>query len=175
VSGARRRAAAALRGLLAALGLGALGAGLAGCGYSTGQVITVERRSVGVEIFDNGSREPDLERDLHLVLSRSVRDLVHAPLVAPAEAELRLQGGILEYRRRGGIRSADNELLETGVGLTVEARLVDREGVVLATSRPGTVWVGYLVDEVEGEVDARDRALRNIADRIVLDLFTALD
>ena len=84
--------------------------------------------SVGVEVFDvhRDVLERDLEPILHTELTRAVTELVDAPLASPREATLLLRGEIVEYRRRGGIRSIDNRLLETAVRIRVRAELVRR-------------------------------------------------
>jgi hypothetical protein len=96
------------------------------CGYSAGFRVPDDVETVGVEIFGNDSKLRDLELELHETLVRSVSRLVHAPLVDPGEADLVVRGRVVEYRRRGGIRSPDNELLETGVRIVVDAQLVRR-------------------------------------------------
>jgi hypothetical protein len=112
-----------VRRALAFLALAALGGG---CGYSTGLSVPPGIHTVGVEVFGNDGRLRDLELELHNLLSDSVERLVHARLVDPNQADLVLRGRIVEYRRRGGIRSTDNELLEDGVRISVEVQLVRR-------------------------------------------------
>lgn len=183
-----RRAATGLLAFLAALAplLGA-------CGWHAGLVApegAEGARSIGVEMFDIGDAvlERDLEPLLHDQLSRSVSDLVDLDLVSPRRADLLVRGRILEYARRGGIRSPDNDPLETAVRVTVEASLVVRStGAVLGTA-VATIPSGYLTAELdqpalsldedryliggrENEVPARQRALRFVADELVLDLF----
>jgi hypothetical protein len=109
----------------ATLGL-ALLALLPGCGYSTGFRLPEGMQSVGVEVFGNDSKLRDVELEFQEALVDSTARLVHAPIVDPSEADLVLRGRIVDYRRRGGIRSADNELLESGVTVVVEVQLVRR-------------------------------------------------
>lgn len=159
-------------GLLAAAGLF-----LAGCGWSTGLGLPEEAgdvETIGVAIFDRSPSvlERGLEQRMNQSLSRVVVDLVGAPLASPDEADLVLRGRILEYRRRGGIRSSDNELLETGVKITVLAELVARStGEPVRPPIQRSVWSGYTIGDPENEDDARDRALRYLSETIVLDLF----
>ncbi len=110
----------------ASLGLTALLSAPISCGYSTGIRLPPELETVGVEIFGNDSKVPNLEIELQLALTDSVERLVHAQLVDPRRADLFLRGRIVDYSRRGGIRSPDNKLLESGVGISVEALLVRR-------------------------------------------------
>lgn len=149
----------------------------ASCGYRAGYTPPVGA-TVGVAFFENLSKERDLDRDLHPPLSDSVLRIVRAPLVHPERAEYRIEGRILDFRRRNGIRDTENRLLETGVLISVEARLVH---VPPGASEPVVLRVvtvqderGYNLDESNGEAEARLRALRNISDRVVIDLFADL-
>ncbi len=151
--------------------LAALAAGA--CGWSTGVTVPPEYRTVGVDLFRNESYLYDLERDLHQEMTRSVSSLVDAPLEDPARADLVVRGEIESYTRRGGIRSVDNRLLETGLYLRVHAELWDRaRNQILVGPVPATVAVGYTLDIAGAEEAARRRALANLAEEIVLDLFT---
>jgi hypothetical protein len=181
-----------------ALLLGALALLGAGCGYTTGIRLSDSKATLAVGFFGNESKFRDLERELQLELTDSVTRLVEAPLVTPGRADYELRGTILDYARRGGIRSADNVLLETGVRITVRARLVrvdpaaaavavpggsGSEGEGEGRGRPGESVLGELtffeesgfrLEEPLGEIQARRRVLRSIADRLVLDLLVPL-
>ena len=154
-----------------------LGSLLCGCGYSTRLNVATELAdvsTVGVEIFGNDTLERDLERELHAELTRTVRSLIDADLVAPGQADVVLRGKLTQFARRGGIRSLDNELLQTGVLIAVEAALVERATEEELTGPMDiAVDVGFTLTGVGMESDARQRAVRNLADRIALDLFTA--
>jgi len=158
--------------ILARAGLALAGCLAGACGYSTGLKVAEQHKTVGLEFFGNDSYERDLERPLDDELSRAIRNMSDAPLVDVGRAEVIVRGEIHHYLRRPGIRSRDNTLLETGVNIEVRATLVERatnqvlRGPVTATSA-----VGYLIGVPENELDARDRALRHIAEELVLDLF----
>jgi hypothetical protein len=159
-----------------------------GCGYSTGLALPERARTIGVEIFGNDSLERDLEPLLYDEISRAVRDWADAPLVAPERADVVVRGKITSYHRRAGVRNPQNELLETAIYIDVDASLYRAGG-----DRPirGPVHLssstGYLVplpDSVsavhdrsvfENESVARDRTLRNIADKLVLDLLAPVN
>jgi hypothetical protein len=194
------------------------------CGYKSGFVLP-EGESIGVKVFGNDSKLRDIEMRLHPYLTDSVQRLVSADLVGPARASVWIEGVVLDYVRRGGIRSPDNVQLETGVQIVVLARLVRRveaplpdsatnstdaanagsgsnsgsnsESISRATSgttsgarggaHPGdspTTLVlrevtvvderGYLLGDPAGESRAVASVLRNIADRVVLDLMSDL-
>lgn len=140
----------------------------AGCGYSTSLRVAERYSSLGVEIFGNDSMERDLERPLHDEMSRALRDLSDAQLVAPSRADAVVRGRIILYNRRAGIRSEDNELLETGVRIDVEADLLVR-GQSVRKARASSA-VGYIVGDPNNELEARDRALRHLSEELVLTL-----
>ena len=166
---------------------------LGSCGWHAGLVApegAEDARTIGVEMFGVGDAvlERDLEPLIHDQLSRSVSDLVDLDLVSPRRADLVVRGRILEYGRRGGIRSPDNDPLETAVRVTVEASLVLRSSGAVLASATATIPSGYITAELnqpafaldedeyliggrENEVAARHRALRFVADELVLDLF----
>lgn len=145
---------------------------IASCGYRAGFTLPDEQ-TIGVEVFDNVSKERDLENEVHDALTESLERMVHSSLVSPKRADLIVRGTVLEYARRGGIRNANNVRLENGVRIVVAARLVRARDtgpeqvlreVTVADDR------GFLVEDQAGEREARARVLRNIADRLVLDL-----
>ena len=164
-----------------ALGVLALAAALGACGYRTGLVPPELGETVAVEFFANDSKVRDLEVELETSLTDAMNRMVHAPLVAPAAADYVLRGRIISYTRRRGIRSPDNVLLETGLRISVQARLIRRRFVaerelaeeLVAEGRYGSE-AGYRLETFQGEAEARARALRNIADQIVMDLFGSL-
>jgi hypothetical protein len=147
---------------------------LGACGWRSGLPLPPDADSVGVELFDP---DPDvyergLEPLLHEQLTRSVSDLVALPLRSPERADLVVRGRILEYRRRSGVRNEDNQLLESGVRVVIEAELVERTtGRRLGSSARVALWSGHALDSPANEGAARDRALHNLAERVVLDLF----
>lgn len=170
----------ATRALSAALALFAALA-LAACGYRTGLTVPEGAKTVGVEFFGNDGPLRDLEVELQSELAQSLERMAHLRLVDPLSADVVVRGRIIDYRRRGGIRSRDNKMLESGVRITVEAELLDPErrydsaGKLLAPRRlRGTrtsAESGFRLEEPDGERAARARVLRNLADRLALDLF----
>lgn len=159
--------------------LGALGAlALAGCGWSAGLSAPDEDSTIGIEVFDVHREvlERGLAPELHEELTLAAANLVDAPLVGPDHADYVVRGTIVEYRRRGGIRSEDFELLETAIRIRVEARLVDRRtGETIGEPVRTHVWSGYGLDAPNNEDAARERALHYLAETIILDLFGPAD
>lgn len=156
-------------GLLAAL-LAAAG----GCGWHAGLEAPPGARSVGVEVVQREDRvlERGLEPLLTDAVSEAVVNWVDLPLVDPGDADLVVRTTLLEYRRRGGVRNQDNELLETAVFVRARAELVDRRTkTVVGSPVIAQEWSGYALDDVANEEAARDRAVRHVAASLVLELF----
>ncbi len=175
--GARPFAAKLLVVVLAAL-CAAFGA--VSCGYRSGFTLA-EGQTIGVKVFDNQCKLRDVEMRLHPYVTDAVQRFVAADLVGAGRADVWIEGVVLEYSRRGGIRSTLNVQLETGVYIAVQARLVERvaepaDGAPTRVLRELTVADerGYLLSDPLGESNAVAAVMRNIADRLVLDLVADL-
>jgi hypothetical protein len=151
-----------------------LGAACLACGWHSGLVAPRGARTVGVEAVrrDGQVLERGLEPLLGDALSEAVVDWLDLPLVSPAEADLVVRGELLEYRRRGGVRSPENELIETAVLVRARAQLYDRRtGELLGEPVTAQEWSGFALDDPTNEDAARARAIRHVAVTLVLDLF----
>ena len=150
---------------------------LSACGYNAGLRVTEHHESVGIELFGNDSLERDLEPRLHEQMTKVLRYQSNAHLVDPRQAQAVIRGTISAYHRRGGIRDADNHLLETGIYLELQARLFVRGNETPVRSATAGAWVGYILgnEQFSNEREARDRALRHMAEEIVLDLLGPAD
>jgi hypothetical protein len=162
-----------LAACLASLGLLASGA----CGWHAGLQAPAGAGSVGIDVFTSDRKilERDLEPRLNSAMTRALVDLIDVPLEHPKRADLVIHGEIVEFRRRAGVRNDDNDLVETGVLIEATARLVDRRtGEILVPTKKARVWSSYGLDGTtaveQGDV-AQERALRHIAEILVLDLF----
>lgn len=149
---------------------------LASCGWRSGLPSPAGVRTVGIEVARRGDAvlERGLEERFTDALSKRISDWVDLRIAAPAEADLVVRSKVLEYRRRRGVRSLDNELVETAVLVRVEASLVDRRThTVVAGPVQAGQWSGYALDPSDPGVEeaAADRALRHAAETLVLDLF----
>lgn len=151
----------------------------AGCGYTTSLVprdaqgAPVER--VGIRIFDNQSRRPDLERELHAELSAAAHRFVDARLVRPGAADVVIDGSIEEVRRSGGVRTSENQVLESREAVRIEAALIDAASGVVIRRAATFVQVGAILDTPAAGVDARQRAVAVAAERLVLLLLARED
>ena len=145
----------------------------AGCGYRVGLSAPEGYTTVAVEVFHNDTPEPDLERALHGMLSREVRDRVPLPLANPEESELLIRGRLVEFSRVRGIRNPSNQVLESGVRIVAEAWTVrSSTGEMITPKTTAQATVGYPVGSSSGERAARERAIRHLAQVLTIDLFT---
>jgi hypothetical protein len=151
----------------------------AGCGYSVGHsprgIAGRPVESIGIEIFANDSPRPNHARPLHGAHSAAARRWADARLVAPSSAELVVRGRIVEVRHATGIRSPDNELLETGEIVRLEGELYDVRGRRVVRRALAAVRVGTTLEVSDAEVNAEARAVTVAAERLVLLLFSRQD
>ncbi|MEO0652022.1 MAG: hypothetical protein AAFZ65_15220 [Planctomycetota bacterium] len=153
---------------------------LAACGWRAGLPRPVGAQTLAVAFPGNDSRLRDLEVDLGQALAEAALDRLSLRLVAPAEADLVIQGRIYDFRRLGGIRAPDNELVEAQDLIGVELALVE----TATGNELGTVsrrlWAGFAVDIDEAATNAADeretqlRVARNLAEGLILELFDPL-
>jgi hypothetical protein len=162
-----------VRAALAALAL--LAGALASCNYHSGLSAPRDARSVGVDIFDNTSPVRDIEAEIAQRIARVLTDRVDVRIAPPHEADLVIRGTVVNIRRRGGVRSPENELVESAIFIQLDATLEVREtGEILARTSP-SIWSGYIVERDRDEEIAFARALVSLTERIVLDLFRPTD
>jgi len=144
------------------------------CGWHAGLGAPGGARSVGIEAAQRDGKvlERGLEPELTDALSEAVVDWVDLPLVRVSQADLVVRGTVLEYRRRGGVRNTDNELVETAVFVRASAELFDRRtGKAVGAPVQAQDWSGFGLDDPGNEENARARALRHVAVSLILDLF----
>jgi hypothetical protein len=143
------------------------------CGWHAGLAAPEGARSVGVEAVQRDGKvlERGFEPELTDALSEAVVDWVDLPLVRSARADLVVRAEILEFRRRGGVRTPDNELVETAVFVRARAELFDRRLGRPVAEVQAQDWSGYALDDPANEEAARARALRHVAVSLVLELF----
>jgi len=148
---------------------------LCGCGYTTRLELAPPYESASVELFSNDTYERDIEREFHVELTRSLRNLVDAPLLSPRHADLIVRGRVLEFFRTTGTRNRQNELVERRLAIRVRGELWSREeGRMIAGPAQGVTTVGYTTETLENERGARRQIIKNLSDEIILDLFAQL-
>lgn len=167
------------RGRWARSGVALLALAAGGCSYRAGIEATgaggrpVAR--LGLDVFDNESRRPNLERELHAAMTDASRRWVDTRLTGPESAEVVVRGRILEADRLEGTRSRGNQVLETRETVRIEAELVDLRGARVVRRAETYVFVGTTLDVPDAEVDARARAIAVAADRLILLLLARQD
>ena len=143
------------------------------CSYNIGLKAPSGYSEIAVEVFANNTREPDLERALQGALSKEVRDRLPLSLVAPGQSELVIEGQVIDFSRVRGIRNPANQIMESGVQISVEAWVMRRSiGERISEKTKAQATVGYAIGDSSGERAARERALRQISEILTVELFT---
>jgi hypothetical protein len=164
-------------GVVAALVCSVLAA-CSGWRIGSGTALPAEA-TVGVQFLDNRTWVPDLEIEVTRILTDAVIDHVGRRPDHPSSADYVVRGAVIDYARRAGVRTRENQLLETGVTIGIEVELVRKsDGVVV--SRASRAWnAGFAVDarglatDAPAEREQRERLLRHLGEGLVLDLFRA--
>lgn len=146
---------------------------MSSCGWHAGIELAPDEESIGLEIFDNRTRERGVEREFHAELARALHRLVDAPTHDPANADVIIRGEVKTFRRRGGISMRNNRQIETAVSVSASASLWDAaSGRRLAGPVTARARVGYTLESPGHEREALQRTLRNLSDRLLVDLLT---
>ncbi len=143
---------------------------LSACGYRAGLELQGDFESIGIEMFGNDGPLPGIERELHSELQRSARNMLETPIRTPGQADVILRGRITTYGTRGGLRTGGNRLRSKGVRLVAEAELWTASGRKLKGPARASVQVGYLNGPLAADEQARLRAMKNVADFLLLKL-----
>lgn len=129
---------------------------LTGCGYTTKSSLDPQYQSIFVSAFQNQSREYDLQAPLTNAISRKFITDNRLRVVDPDEADLLLEGVILDYRLKGLTFDQNDDVTQYLVIVTAGVRLTD--------NHTGTVlWEDRLVS---GESTFYSRAAGQSSDRL---------
>ena len=148
-----------------------------GCNYTAGLQLPDDARTIGVDVYGNNSNLRNLGAELTGEITRAISDLVHLPLVPPEKADYVIQGTVLGYTRSNGARDNKNRQLQTSIQISIRSSLVNRRtkkvlrSTVTALGTGLVIERGIIADDTPQEIAGRDRAIENLATRIVLDLF----
>lgn len=142
------------RSLLAAALAAAVAA--SGCGYSTGSTLDEKYQTIFVSAFKNMSRQYDLQAPLTNAITRKFIHDGRLRVVPQDEADLILEGVILDYRLRGVTYDENDEVTQFLCVVTAGARLTER-----ATGK--IVWEEQLM---AGETSFYTRASGQSSDRL---------
>ena len=115
-----------------------------GCGYSTGSTLDDQYQTIFVSAFQNQSREYDLQAPLTNAVTRKFITDTRLKVVDPADADLLLEGIILDYSLRGLTFDQDDEVSQYLLVITAGVRLTDNtSGEVLWEERFVTGETSY--------------------------------
>ena len=98
---------------------------LSGCGYTTQSTLDPGYRTIFVAAFYDNTQEYDLQAPLTNALIRKFINDSRLDVVREENADLRLEGVILDYDLRG-ITTSDDEISQFGVIVTAAIRLIDQ-------------------------------------------------
>lgn len=142
------------RPLAAGLLLGLLA--MAGCGYSTRSSLDEKYQTIAISAFQNFTKEYDLQAPLTNALIRKFNSDGRLRVTDRDEADLLLEGVILDYRLRGLTYDEEDEVTQFLLVVLAGARLTDlHTGQVLWEDR-----------ELAGETSFYTRAAGQSSDRL---------
>lgn len=110
----------------AALALTA-GAALAGCGYTTQSSLAPEYQTIAVSPFYDKTREYDLQAPLTNAITRKFINDSRLQVVDADQADLLLEGVILNYQLKGLTYDQNDEVTQYLLVITAGVRLTDLE------------------------------------------------
>lgn len=133
-----------------------LAAGLEGCGYSVGSTLDPKYQTIYVSAFENKSREYDLQAPLANALSRKFINDGRLRVVPRDEADLLLEGVLLDYSLKGLTFDDDDDVTQFLTLITAGTRLTD-------TRTSEILWEDPLMT---GETSFYTRAVGASSDRL---------
>jgi hypothetical protein len=136
--------------LLPVLALGA------GCGYSTGSTLDSQFQTVYVKPFENVSGEYDLQAPLTNALRRKFINDTRLEVVREEDADLVLEGVILDYQLRGVTFDADDNVTQFLTVITAGIQMYDGHTGDLIWTEP----------KMSGESSYYTRAAGQSSDRL---------
>lgn len=133
-----------------------VGAVLVGCGYTTQSSLDPQYQTIAVSPFFDKSKEYDLQAPLTNAITRKFINDTRLDVVAQDQADLLLEGVILNYQLKGLTFDANDEVTQYLLVITAGVRLTDlQKGEVL--------WEEQLM---AGETSYYTRAAGQSSDRL---------
>lgn len=162
---------------LTAAAISATGFFAQACGtYSfTGTALPPHVETIAIPIFTDQTRSgiPNLSETVtELLIDRFVNQTRLRLGASEAESDTILSGSVTGYRNQPSAVSGNEQATVNRVNITVSARYFDRvKNVEMVSERTFTSFAEYdpVADGIQGESDAANAALQQIAD----DIFTA--
>ena len=109
-----------------------VGAVLAGCGYTTQSSLDPQYQTIAVSPFYDKTKEYDLQAPLTNAITRKFINDSRLDVVAADQADLLLEGVILNYQLKGLTFDANDEVTQYLLVITAGVRLTDvQNGEVL--------------------------------------------
>lgn len=106
-----------------------------GCGYTTQSTLDAGYQTIFVAAFYDNTQEYDLQAPLTNAVIRKFTNDSRLDVVREEDADLRLEGVILDYDLRG-ITTEDDEISQFGVIVTAAVRLIDQRTGQLVWEEP---------------------------------------
>ncbi len=100
-------------------------AAISGCGYTAQTSLDPKYQSIAVAAFYDKTREYDLQAPLTNAVIRKFMNDGRLEVVPADEADLLLEGVILEYQRKGLITDANDEVTQFILTIAVGVRVTD--------------------------------------------------
>jgi hypothetical protein len=143
-----------------------------GCGYHLGYQTPPGVRTVSVPIFQNDTFP--LRRDVEYDLTSAFRQEIQARtslrvIDESASPDLVVRGRILEFRERVVAEGPLDEVIESNLVALVELQIENYLDGTVETRRAGNVEP-FSIQAGESFEDGRRRAIRNIAEKLVVAL-----
>lgn len=141
---------------VASLGLMTVVLAGSGCGYTTRSSLDEKYQTIFVSAFQNTSREYDLQAPLTNAVTRKFLNDGRLKVVPQDEADLVLEGVILDYQLKGITYDKDDEVTQFLCVVVAGARLTDRHSGAVLWEEP----------RIAGETSFYTRASGQSSDRL---------
>lgn len=99
---------------------------VAGCGYTNQSSLDPKYQTISVVAFKNATKEYDLQAPLTTALIRKFVTDDRLEVVSPDEADLILEGAILDYALKGLTYDEEDRVTQYLCGVSAIVRLTDR-------------------------------------------------
>ncbi len=127
-----------------------------GCGYTTRSSLDEKYQTIFVSAFQNLSREYDLQAPLTNAVIRKFINDGRLRVVPPDEADLMLEGVLLDYQLKGITYDEEDEVTQFLCVVVAGARLTDRHSGMVLWEEP----------RMAGETSFYTRASGQSSDRL---------
>lgn len=144
---------------------------LTGCAYTTKTTLDPRYQTVAVTAFYNKSNEYDLQAPLTNAVIRKFITDGRLKVVSPEEADLLIEGVILDYQRKGLTYDVRDETTQLLVMVTAAVKVTDQhtgkvlweDKAVVGESTYFTRAVGQTSDRLRGNVETYLIPVRSFA------------